>query len=494
MKKNFVNKATVWSPPSSLTVFLTGLVFGILLLSAESSLYRVPLCSGAISVAGLGCWQRWRFSNSIKWSLFPAIAGVLFGLTTTFWSTQQIGVALQKQATLASIFSSGQSQRYTKSYESFSGIVADREDRYGSVRLWIASGVLQGSGWQADGLVQITVYKKAVTAMPGDRVTFKARLYPPRSFRVPGAFDYAKFLLNKGVVATGYAKEPVAPVTTTGQFRINRIRQKISNWISRDVAPDSQGMVEALLVGKRGRLSAKVREALTVSGTFHLIAISGLHLGLVAGWSFFLLRLFITLIPRVAIPYDSKRPAALIAIIPMLAYASLAGWSLSTQRAAVMVGLYLLAVALGRGGSGWRALSIAATLLLLWRPYELFQAGFQLSFIAVAGLLALWPITNFLSPKTEQKAWWQGKVTILLIVTVFMQLATLPVVTHHFHRLTPYGFVGNLIAVPWVSLVSAPFGLLALVGKLIHPTIGEWFLQGMSQSLVLLQQWVEWLS
>jgi competence protein ComEC len=152
-----------------------------------------------------------------------------------------------------------------------------------------------------------------------------------------------------------------------------------------------------------------------------------------------------------------------------------------------MVGIYLLAVALGYSRQSWRALTLAAIILLLWHPYELFQAGFQLSFIAVAGLLAFWTLV------TKQQGW-RGKITGLLLVTIFMQLITVPVVMHHFHRLTPYGFLGNLLAIPWVTMVSAPLGLLSLLGQTVHPDIGEWLLAAMSLSLEQLRYWIEWVA
>ncbi|MBF0446018.1 MAG: ComEC/Rec2 family competence protein, partial [Magnetococcales bacterium] len=511
MKKTPIKMATRSYPPPALALVLTGIIFAIIAASPQSSLYRTTLCNAAIFVAAWGCWQRWQIHKLIVTAIIPTFVGLILGLIAIFLHNQQLEIQNTEQVYQNE--TANQTKNINKSWNQFKGIVADREDRFDSTRIWIANGQMPAVNWQSSGLVQITVYKKKVTALPGDKVSFAAKIYQPNSFQIPGAFNYAQFLQNKGIVATGYAKDPVIAIKTTDQFTINRIRQKISNWIVEKTTPANQGLVEALLVGKRGRIDPIVQEALLVSGTFHLIAISGLHMGLVAGWSFFILRLLITLIPTYSIANDSKRPAALLTLLPLFMYASLAGWSLSTQRATIMVSFYLLAVALGRGRDGFQALMLAAITLLLWHPYELFQAGFQLSFIAVAALLAVWPIIKDYSVSTQETkptlttkpstdstvisskvSKWKEKIVSLLLVTLFMQLVTLPIVAYHFHRLTPYGFIGNLIAIPWVSFFSAPLGILALIGKLIDPNIGDWFLTAMSTTLDYLIFFIEWIA
>ncbi|MBF0194603.1 MAG: DNA internalization-related competence protein ComEC/Rec2 [Magnetococcales bacterium] len=510
MKKNPIKMAIKSRPPPVIALFLTGIIIAILAVSPQSDMYRTTLCGAAVFVATWGCWQRWLLNKLLFTAITPTVAGLLLGLLSTFWHYNQIET--QKTETSYQNDISNKTKYINKSWKQLNGVVVDREDRFDSTRIWITDAYMPNNSWLSSGLVQITVYKKTVSALPGDTVSFAAKVFTPKSFKVPGAFDYEKFLQNKGIVATGYAKDPVNPTKTTDKYIINRARQKISNWISVNIKPENQGLVEALLVGKRGRIEPAVKEALLVSGTFHLIAISGLHLGLVAGWSFFVLRFLITLIPAYSIANDSKRPAALITLLPLITYASLAGWSLSTQRATIMVGLYLIAVTVGRGRDGFQALMLAAVILLLWHPYELFQAGFQLSFIAVTALLASWPIikkyshvevekpntiikptTSYLmfSSKTHK---WKQKIISLLLVTLFMQLVTLPVVTYHFHRLTPYGLIGNLLAIPWVSFLSAPLGILALIGKFIHPDIGHWFLTAMSASLEQLINFINWVA
>ncbi|MBF0454380.1 MAG: DNA internalization-related competence protein ComEC/Rec2 [Magnetococcales bacterium] len=461
------------------------MVLTLLARSGENGFERFILCGSLLALILWSLWLKGREDSSLARSLSSLLLGVVLAVAATLWQQSRLEPLHAQQPGLHEIADSLYLTK-KKSYL-FKGVVYEREDRFGSTRLWVAQGRIDEIKWQAAGLVQIVAYKKRVAALPGDRIALQVKLFPIRSGYVPGSFDYARFLFEKGVVATGYAKDPVQVVSTTDRFFWNRYRQHLSDWITQYVPPQTQGLVEALLVGKRGRLLATTQESLTVSGTFHLLAISGLHLGLVAGWSFFILRLLITLIPALSLPHDSKRLAALLALIPLFMYGSLAGWSLSTQRAAVMLSLYLLSVAWGRNRSGWRSLTLAAILLLVWRPNDLFSAGFQLSFLAVAALL-------YLSPWLAGLHGWRGRGIGLLVVTLFMQLVMVPLVMYHFHRLTPYGLLGNLLAVPWVTLISAPLGVLSLIGREVHPETGLWLLNGMSWSLDWLHVWVEWLA
>ncbi|MBF0447245.1 MAG: DNA internalization-related competence protein ComEC/Rec2 [Magnetococcales bacterium] len=471
--------------PTALSLFLAGTVVGILFLLAQDPSARTVLISSALFVGFWAVWLRWKQSTPVAMALLPLGIGLLGGLGASFWHLESIRSSQIEQKHLEQLALTIDALKQKRL--PLTGVVADREDRFGSTRIWLDQGQVSSHHWQTDGLLQITIYKKPVLALPGDRVSISAKLFPLRSPNAPGLFDYGQFLRNRGIVGTGYATEAVLPLSHTNGYRWNRLRQKISDWVGNTVDKENQGLVEALLVGKRGRIEYSTNEALSLSGTLHLIAISGLHLGLVAGWSFFLIRFLLALIPAFSIAHDNKRPASLLSLPPLITYASLAGWSLSTQRAAIMIGLYLLAYFFARHRAGWRALILAAIILLLWHPFELFQAGFQLSFLAVAILLIG-------APYLEKSSTWRKKVLDLIAITLLMQIAMAPIVFFHFHRLVPYGFLGNFLAVPWVSLISAPLGLLALISQGLHPVLADWFLHAMAWSLSVLQHWIEWIS
>ena len=454
--------------PSAPALFLVGLGIGIVGLSATHPLDGPLPAALTLLVAGVAVWRGLHAGRGL--------APLLLGMAAAW-----IALAVQPAPPpLPEGFTGG-------ARVPIQGVVVDREERSGSVRLLLERVVAVAGGWQAPGLVQVTIYRQPVTARPGDRVAFKARLRPLGGYNNPGGFDYAAWLHGRGIVASGYGSEPVHPLATEPGWRWNRLRQDISDWITATLPEGERGVAEALLVGRRGRLDSGLRDAFQVSGTLHLMAISGLHLGLVAGWIFLTWRLLLLSIQPLARRWDMKRPAALLTLPFLFGHAALAGWSISTQRATVMVGLLMLAMVSGRARAPWRALCWAAIVLLLWRPSELFAAGFQLSFVAVLGIL-LWN-ERFSRRAIPLHKGWQ-----LLWVTLVAALVTAPVAAHHFHVLSPYGPLANLVAVPWVSLVAVPLGLLALPARALHPPLGDALLRLFGQSLELFGQWVTWIA
>ncbi|MBF0136570.1 MAG: DNA internalization-related competence protein ComEC/Rec2 [Magnetococcales bacterium] len=339
---------------------------------------------------------------------------------------------------------------------------------------------------EVPGWVQLTVYRQAVDLLPGDRIAGVASVRPWTDYRVPGVFSYGDFMRRQGVKASGYTLESPRVVEQTGQWRVNRMRQRISGWVTDHIPPHQQGLVEGILVGKRGRITEQQNETMRSAGLIHLVAISGSNLGLVAGWMFFGLRRILLLVMPLARRWDVKRFAAMGALLLTLGYAALAGWSVATQRAAIMIAMYLLAMALGRGNQSWRALGMAAILILLLQPHQLFQAGFQLSFLAVATLLVV----------TERKyasGWWNYPVTMLLS-TVAIGCVLTPVTAHHFHQASPYGMLANIPAIPWVGVVAVPLGMIGLLLLPVSNTAGGWVLTLMGWSLELFDRWAVWIS
>lgn len=461
------------------TVALFCLLAVITLFSPELEEDHLPLVGMAGMVAVVSIFLHWQAGGGF----FPALFGVAAGLVAIGW--QQMPVPpfpVELEGTSLS----------------FEGVVLDRKDRHDSIRFILDRGVvLPGQKniqepMKIPGRMQITVYQKqakkqVILALPGDRVRIYARLKPIKSFRNPGGFDYARFQRQHGILISGYTKGPVLIVKMAVEKSWNRYRQTISQWIVQVLPRETQGLAEALMVGKRGLLDGALMEYLLASGTIHLIAISGLHLGMVAGWSFFLLRFLLVLCMPLSRRWNVKRPAAMLTLIPTIAYASLAGWSIPTQRASTMICLLLFAIATNRLRQSWRVLNVAAIVVLLFQPGQLFSAGFQLSFLSVVGML-------FFLPFLRYGQGWRKKVLGLLTVSLVVTMITSPITAHHFHRISPYGLFANVLLVPWVGLVSTPLGLLALLAHEIYPVLGDFLLQRMGESLDLYRQGIVWIS
>ncbi|MBF0178459.1 MAG: DNA internalization-related competence protein ComEC/Rec2 [Magnetococcales bacterium] len=447
-------------PVANPALFLAWMLIGLIALLPDLASQRAELLAIAAIPALAACWSR-RDAN--PWPL--ALAGLVWGLCMVRFHplvTPNLpeGVAGAKTVLQA--------------------VVADREDRDDSTLLLLDD--VRAGEWQASGMVRLTFNKKNHKAplpsvLPGDRIEVPARLHHLSSFRNPGGFDYRAYLLEQGVIASGSANGPAVKIAETGAWRWNRWRQEISAWLAATLPASRLGLAEALLVGKRGHIDAALQDALFVSGTYHLISISGLHLSLVGGSLYFLFRLALVTILPLARRWDMKRPAALLTFLPLTAYAQLAGWSVPVQRSFIMVGMFLLAVAWQRQRQSWRVLTFAAIAVLTWQPDQLTNAGCQLSFLCVAVILYL--LEHF-----PVKIWWQ-KVLWTLGSTVAVELATAPITLYSFHRLSPYGILANPLAIPLVGELATPLGLLALVAR-------PFWTQGADALLVAMGWTLEW--
>ncbi|MEO5333816.1 MAG: DNA internalization-related competence protein ComEC/Rec2 [Magnetococcus sp. YQC-5] len=450
---------------SSPALFLAWMIVGVMasLPSAALESHRVVLVPIAAIPAVAAWWTRFREGES-RW-LVPL--GLLWGVIMV-WSHQTVIPNLPPEMVRQKVI--------------IQGVVTDREDRKDS-QLLILDEVVSGT-WHASGRVRVTFSRQRTTVMPGDRVRIPVRLRPLSGYRNPGGFDYRTFLLEQGVMATGSATGPVEKIGSTQAWFWNRWRQEISDWIAVTLPVSQRGLGEALLVGKRGHLESDLLDALFVSGTFHLVAISGLHLTLVGGTVFFLVRLGLTLIPPLSRRWDMKRAAALVSLGPVLCYCYLAGWSVSVQRAFIMVGLFLLSVVWQRRRQSWRILALSAIAVLSWQPSQLMNIGFQLSYLCVMVILFL---VDHLPAKT-----WKERVIWAVVSTVSIGLVLAPVELYSFNRFSPYGMIVNFFAIPWVGEFSTPLGLAGMVIHEFWPKGGDLLLGWMGWTLEIYRELIEW--
>ncbi|MBF0341331.1 MAG: DNA internalization-related competence protein ComEC/Rec2 [Magnetococcales bacterium] len=448
-------------------VFLSWMIVGIIVTLPTLSQWRGSLVLIALLPAGAAAWSRRQEAGGVVRLL---VAGLIWGMVAVWMP------------------GGAQPDRPPEGRPKLGiqAVVADREDRGDSVMLTLDE--VTSEAWNPAGQVRVSVYRQSVDALPGDRVAMTVRPRALTGARNPGAFDYRTYQLQNGVVATATASGPVERIGVTDRWYWNRLRQKLTLWFAEVLPPSQLGLSEALLLGKRGHLDNELQQALFVSGTFHLVAISGLHLSLVGGAVYYFLRLLLTLVWPLSRRWDMKRPAALLALFPVTAYGYLAGWSVSTQRAWIMVVLFLVAVVLQRQRESWRLLTFSALLILSWQPGELLNAGFQLSFLCVAVIL-------YLLDRFPMKGW-RGQVVLTGLSTVAIGVVTAPVSQWAFHRLSPYGMVVNPLAIPWVGELSTPLGLVAMVLHPVWPEGADWLLKAMGWTLDiyrwLVERSVEW--
>lgn len=305
----------------------------------------------------------------------------------------------------------------------------------------------------------------------GDRVRVLSVLNPPPRPVAPGAYDFARRAYFQRIGGSGYAighLEVIAPGKRSSvALSLEAARQEIRRRIRAVVAQPAAGFATAILTGERGEVAEAELNDLRNAGLAHLLAISGLHIGLVAGIAFFCVRTGIALFPAAALHWPSKKLAAGGAFLAALAYTLLVGAPVPTQRALMMTGLILLAVLLDRQAVSMRLVAFAALVVLLIWPETLLGASFQMSFAAVVALIAAYEANR----QRWRDAYGEGglgrRVMLyfggIVFTTVIASLATAPLSWFHFQHVALSGQFANLIAVPLMALWVMPCGVAAIV-------------------------------
>ena len=310
---------------------------------------------------------------------------------------------------------------------------------------------------------------------PGLRVMTTGHLGPPPGPSEPGGFDFRRLAWFERLGAVGYTRVPVLALAPADQgaagLRIHRLRMRISAAVQAHLQGDAGGFAAAILTGDRSGIEAARMEELRRSNLAHLLAISGLHMGLLTGFVFGLLRLVMALVPPFALRAPTRKIAALGALGAGAFYLVLSGGNVATERAFIMVGVMLVAVLLDRRAISLRSVAMAATLILILRPEALVQAGFQMSFAATVALVAVFQWL------TQERGWrariprWGWPVVSVVICSLVAGIATAPIAAASFNRIAEYGLIANLLAVPLMGLVVMPAAVLA---ALLAPFGLEW--------------------
>jgi competence protein ComEC len=288
------------------------------------------------------------------------------------------------------------------------------------------------------GLIQVTAYGILPPLTQGQRVAAPLRLHPATGFRNPGTHDYAASLAREGiyVVATTRA-ESVAPLDAPPPPWSVRVKRESVAAMGRALPPASAALLAGLLLGDRTDLPRDIDDAFRRAGVYHVLAVSGFNVGILAASVWALCRLL-------RVPY---RPSALTAIVVVIAFALVVGPEPSVLRAVVMAVLVLVASLLDRDASVTNSLALAALVILAARPGDLFDPGFQLSFAATLGIVVA-PLPR-------------GVIVGAVAVSAAAQLAVLPIALTHFNQLSTIGVVANLGVVPLAG-VATIVGLVAV--------------------------------
>ncbi|PSC04444.1 competence protein ComEC [Alsobacter soli] len=407
------------------------------------------------------------------------------------------------------------------------GFVEAAETRMAGGRLMIR--VLSLEGLAPDKIpyrVRVTTPNRP-SVKPGDAIRATARLLPPPEPSRPGGYNFARDAYFGAIGAVGSlagkielepgAPEPPADLRLLAA--VDRARNDMTERIARSIGGAAGGVAAALVTGKRGLIPEDANDDLRAAGIYHVVSISGLHLVLAAGMVFWIVRAALALSPGMVLGRPIKKWAAACAMVAGTGYTVFAGGDVATVRSLVMTLVLLGAILVDRPALSMRNLAIAAILILLIEPESVLAPGFQMSFAAVAALIAVFerPGQSGADPEAgtftglglpEPKArqappgGWLARLARAfrhhlvgtVLSTLVAEAATGAYGLYHFQRYTPFGLVGNALTLPLVSLIIMP---AALLGAVAYPFGWDgpvwqamgWGVEGMLRIAAKVRSW-----
>jgi len=306
------------------------------------------------------------------------------------------------------------------------------------------SGEIEPLSFLRQQRVQLSCYRCSLSVLPGQKWQFTVRLKNPHGFASWGAFDFEKYLFRHQIVARGYIRlKEVNSFLGEGHWSVDQFRQQIRGNLQHQLAdyPAALGIIAALMIGDKSLLSRGQKVAFRITGLSHLMAISGLHIGLVFAVTLLIFKWFLTLSPQIFEWRPRQHLILLPALLAALAYSAMAGFAVSTQRAFIMLLVYVLCRLWAREISLLRVLLYAATLILIVDPFSILDAGYWLSCGAVM-IIALFA--------QRQKSMSLLRLQPMLWLLMFGQISLIsPLI--------------NLLAVPLFCVLLIPLVLITLV-------------------------------
>ncbi|MCU0884609.1 MAG: ComEC family competence protein [Beijerinckiaceae bacterium] len=445
---------------------------------------RDPLWWGPIAGALLFGGAAVATSRPLARAVLIGICAAMAGMAAGQWRTERVLAPSLDRISIARL----------------SGHVESVEQRTGDMRLVMlvtAFGTLEPA--RLPHRVRITLRQGTVRA--GEHISLSARLMPPPEPARPGGYDFARDAFFRGIGAVGSGlgvieRSPApwpAPVAVRVNAAIDEARNAMTERIARLIGGQAGAVAAALVTGKRGLISEETNDILRGAGIYHIVSISGLHMVLAAGAIFWLARALLALVPMLALGWPLKKIAAFLAMIGASAYCIFSGSEVATERSLIMTLIMLGAILVDRPALSMRNLAVAALVVLAMEPDAMLGPSFQMSFGAVAALIAYaeWHRRRLRPDGVEP-----GPVARLIrlarlglvgmfVTSLLAGAATAPFGAFHFQTYNPFGVIGNMLALPFVSLIVMP---AAVMGALLYP-LGldtlAWWIMGLATEPVL---------
>ncbi len=324
---------------------------------------------------------------------------------------------------------------------------------------------------------------------PTDHITVQANLSPPRGFANPGGFNLPLFLQSRNIFISGWVARPEdiikhrRRITAPWHLALHaeKIRSQLIYFYNSALSPSNASFYRALITGDRSGLSPQTQEMFKELGIYHLLAISGLHMGLLAGCIMWITTRILRQFPRLLLYIPSQQGAAAIAMLPVIFYCFISGLHPPAVRACLMTMILFSAFIFRKQWHGPTAIASAAIIILINNPLLLIMPSFQLSFIAVTAIVLMLPtVKSYLLPeKISCSRLNTFKKTILssFFISLVASTATLPLLLLHFNRISLISPLTTLIIEPLLCLWALGFGLAGSFCSFLFPPLAGLLLQ-----------------
>ncbi|MFZ5759227.1 MAG: DNA internalization-related competence protein ComEC/Rec2 [Thermodesulfobacteriota bacterium] len=343
----------------------------------------------------------------------------------------------------------------------------------------------------ATGIIELAMREPpAADLTPGVKLLARAHIARPQRYGTPGSFDYPAFLARESIYVTGWISSPALIRTITParegsslhrlRFFPEELRHQINITLDRILPPHLSGLYKAILTGDRASIPPQTMERFTATGAVHLLAISGLHMGLVAAGTGWLINLLLRRSTWLLLHFSVWKVAALLTIPLLFSYALIAGFQTPVIRALLMTLVVLLAVVFDRQWHMPTTIAIAALLILIFQPAALFTVSFQLSFAAVIAIVTILPYLS--NPTTDDDLPSRASPVVktiaaatknIILVSCAATAGTLPLLIWHFNRFSPLAAFSTLLLEPLLCFWALPIGLISCPLLFFAPQVAE---------------------
>ncbi len=422
----------LFTPPKNIPLLLPSLAWVLGLVFARLELIVFPYF--LIFLLLLPWWRKLWF-----WFLFT---GLLFGGLSLAWQQQQTSIDTSWLGQKIHIQAQIHDVRHTPQY----------------TRLRLAD-VQRDDGSKLDALIDVYIYHQQLQLLPDMQIAATVKLHKPHNKKNPAYFDYEQYMFAQGVAALGSVSGRVEVLNRQVSW-LEQARQHIRQALS-GLDKNQQGILLALLLADRSQIPLAIDDAFAASGATHLLAISGLHMGLVAGWGFLFAWWLITRREAWIVRFPVRTVALSAGVLLAFAYALLAGFPIPAQRAFLMLLAGVIAWSMRASQVPLNTMFVALLLITLFDPASVLSISLWLSFVATSALI-VWAGQQTASKSMLAQAWLWFKG--MFWVSVIASLATLPLIGYVFERLPTWSLLANVLLVPLYALWVLP---LALLGELL---------------------------